>query len=402
MTPGCVVISEAASVADAAKAMAAHRVHAVLVVGSRNGTPLGWVTHRGLLGWIGRDRTLARATEAITEQVRAIPAHESAPHRALRAVAERHHAPARAQQAQSDAGRRPERLRPRHGGGALTRPKEAAMYRKILVGYDDSDQAKDALALGKQLADATGAELVVAGVFQFDPIWGGFDPHFRDAEVEYARKIEEAAKSVGAEAEATPSSSPARGLHELAEEIEADLIVVGSARHGRVGQILAGSVGVALLHGSPCAVAIAPNGYRDHSGDGIAAIAVGFDGSEESGLALVAATQLASKTDAKLKLVAVAEPPAISMGKGGNAGRHELTEAIQEEMRERLTEARETVPDDIEAEATLITGDPVEALVDVARRRARCWSSARAATARCGGCCSARCRRSWCARRPAR
>ena len=52
MTPCCVVISEAASVADAAKAMAAHRIHAVLVVGRRNGTPLGWVTHRGLLGWI--------------------------------------------------------------------------------------------------------------------------------------------------------------------------------------------------------------------------------------------------------------------------------------------------------------------------------------------------------------
>jgi signal-transduction protein with cAMP-binding, CBS, and nucleotidyltransferase domain len=77
MTPGCIVISEAASVADAAKAMAAHDVHAVLVVGSRNGTPLGWVTHRGLLAWIGRERRLARASEAITEQVRAIPAHES-------------------------------------------------------------------------------------------------------------------------------------------------------------------------------------------------------------------------------------------------------------------------------------------------------------------------------------
>ena len=77
MTPGCVVISEAASVAEAAKAMAVHRVHAVLVLGARNGTPLGWITHRGLLGWIGRDRSLARATEAITEQVRAIPAHES-------------------------------------------------------------------------------------------------------------------------------------------------------------------------------------------------------------------------------------------------------------------------------------------------------------------------------------
>lgn len=41
MTPGCVVISEAASVAEAAKAMATHRAHAVLVVGARNGTPLG-------------------------------------------------------------------------------------------------------------------------------------------------------------------------------------------------------------------------------------------------------------------------------------------------------------------------------------------------------------------------
>ena len=241
------------------------------------------------------------------------------------------------------------------------------MYRKILVGYDDSDQAKDALALGKQLADATGAELVAAGVFQFDPMWEGLDPHFREADAEFARKIEAAAKSVGAEAEATPSSSPARGLHRLAEEIGAELILVGSARHGRIGQILAGSTGIALLHGSPCAVGIAPSGYRHQSGAGIASIAVGFDGSEESGLALIAATQLASKIDAKMKLVAVAQPPPPSMGKGGNVGRRELTEAIQEEMRNRLAEAREAIPDDVEAEATLITGDPVEALVNVAQ-----------------------------------
>jgi signal-transduction protein with cAMP-binding, CBS, and nucleotidyltransferase domain len=75
MTHGCLVISASASVADAATAMAAHRVHAVLVVGARSGTPLGWITHRGLLGWVGRDRTLSRASEAITEQVRAVPPH---------------------------------------------------------------------------------------------------------------------------------------------------------------------------------------------------------------------------------------------------------------------------------------------------------------------------------------
>jgi nucleotide-binding universal stress UspA family protein len=240
------------------------------------------------------------------------------------------------------------------------------MYRKILVGYDNSDQSKDALALGKQLADATGAELVVAGVFQFDPISGGFDPPFREADVEFAGQIEEAAKAVGAEAEAFPSSSPAHGLHGLAEEIGADLILVGSAHHGRLGQVLAGNVGVALLHGSPCAVGVAPRGYRKHAGEDIGAIAIGFDGSAESGLALMAASELATATGAKLKLVSVAAPPVIGTGKAGMEGWHALKEAIEDQTRDQLAEARNTVPDGIEVEATLISGDPVEALVNVA------------------------------------
>lgn len=75
MTPGCVCISEDATVAEAADALAAHHVHAVLVVGAANGTPLGWVTARGLLGWLGRDRRLHSARDAITEQVTAIQPH---------------------------------------------------------------------------------------------------------------------------------------------------------------------------------------------------------------------------------------------------------------------------------------------------------------------------------------
>jgi len=76
MTPGCTVISEAASVAHVARVMAEQRVHAVLVVGAQNGTPLGWVTARGLLGWLGRDRSLAPARDAITEQVTAVDPDE--------------------------------------------------------------------------------------------------------------------------------------------------------------------------------------------------------------------------------------------------------------------------------------------------------------------------------------
>ena len=72
MTPGCLVISESASVRDAAETLAAHKVHAVLVVGAHTGTPLGWVTHRGLLGWMEEDAARTPVTDAITEQARAI------------------------------------------------------------------------------------------------------------------------------------------------------------------------------------------------------------------------------------------------------------------------------------------------------------------------------------------
>ena len=72
MTPGCVTVSEEATVAQAAQALTAHRVHGVLVLGAANGTPLGWVTARGLLDWLDRDRSLASARNAITEQATAI------------------------------------------------------------------------------------------------------------------------------------------------------------------------------------------------------------------------------------------------------------------------------------------------------------------------------------------
>jgi nucleotide-binding universal stress UspA family protein len=244
----------------------------------------------------------------------------------------------------------------------MTSPKEAPMYRRILVGYDDTDQSKDALALGRQLAEATGAQLVVAGVFQFDPVWGGFDARFRDADAEYARVIEAAAKAAGAVAEAVPSSSPARGLHELAEEIEADMIIVGSTHRGGVGRVVAGTTGVSLLHGSPCAVGIAPRGYRERSGQGIDHVAVGFDGSAEAGHALIAASALAAAMGATLRLVSVAVPPPVGTGKGGTGSWHALVEAIEEETRETLSEARNTVPEGIDVEGSLVSGDPVEAM----------------------------------------
>ena len=242
------------------------------------------------------------------------------------------------------------------------------MYRKIIVGHDLNDGGRDALALAQAISEATSATLVVAGVvpipaqsFQFSAAWS-------EAEKRMKAEIEQAAAAVGAEAETRPSSSPTRGLHLLAEEIDADLVVVGSSSRGKADQIFAGNVGLGLLHGSPCSVAIAPQGYREHEREP-STIVVGYDGTHESDLALRDAIDLAKAGGCKLKLVSVAEDPPIVYGKGAGPaqGYHELKTAIEEQVRERLDQARMTIPDEIDAEAILVTGDPAEEVAAAAR-----------------------------------
>jgi CBS domain-containing protein len=72
MTPGVVTIVEDASVKQARRAMRAHGVHAVLVVGSGTGRPLGWITARGLLSWVDSDESLVHARDAVTERATTI------------------------------------------------------------------------------------------------------------------------------------------------------------------------------------------------------------------------------------------------------------------------------------------------------------------------------------------
>jgi hypothetical protein len=58
------------------------------------------------------------------------------------------------------------------------------MYGKIVVGHDLHDGGRDALALGRLVADATGAKLVVAGVFPFGTLPRGFEAYWRKHEAE--------------------------------------------------------------------------------------------------------------------------------------------------------------------------------------------------------------------------
>lgn len=76
------------------------------------------------------------------------------------------------------------------------------MQRKIIIGYNDSDGSRDALALGKLLAENTCADLMLTCVFPDDPYPTFGNAEVSEADTAIALKVEAAADDIGAEAKA--------------------------------------------------------------------------------------------------------------------------------------------------------------------------------------------------------
>ena len=128
------------------------------------------------------------------------------------------------------------------------------MALKIIVSYDDTDNDRDALALGRLLA-ISGAELSLAYVRHS---FGGALEE-KQAEELLAR----GAASVGTpdmprHVVVNPGTSV--GLAELAEREGADIIVFGSEYRTAAGTVKPGISAHKLLLGGPSAIAVAPAG----------------------------------------------------------------------------------------------------------------------------------------------
>ena len=248
--------------------------------------------------------------------------------------------------------------------------EESLTFRKIIVGYNDSDGARDALALGKLIADITAGQLIVTGVFPFSPS-ERFAPldlraRFEEAQAELAGRIQAVADELGATAEAFPSTSPARGLHDAAEELDADLVVVGSSSRATGGRVLAGNVGVQLLHGSPCAVAVAPSGFRDEPHE-LDVIAAAIDGSAESLGALRVAIELGKAAGATLRLVA-AEGALTTDHFGWGYGVIDMRETMRAVVGEWLEKAAALVPEELNTTKAPVVGEAAAALAGEVRQ----------------------------------
>ena len=183
---------------------------------------------------------------------------------------------------------------------------------KIIVGFDGTDQARDALRLGAALARASNARLIAASAIEYGPDpWIGPACHesYNEARAaHYERVFEQARAELGElkfEARELQDTA-AHGLTDIAEQEGADLVVIGSTHHGAFGRVLAGTVAARLFQGAPCAVLVAPRGWSHRAHAEIGLIGVGYDGSPEADLALVAAEQLAAAFGATLRVITVA------------------------------------------------------------------------------------------------
>lgn len=176
------------------------------------------------------------------------------------------------------------------------------MFRNILVGVDGRQGGRDAIALARQLGTPHAA-ITLAHVYGSDWVLGHAAVIGSDIERGAASELlvtERRAAGIEAALVCSAQSPPARGLHELAEERDADLLVVGSSRHAILGRALVGDDTRAALNGAPCATAIAPRGYTqmDHR---VRTIGVGYDGSRETAAALATARELAGRYDATVR-----------------------------------------------------------------------------------------------------
>jgi nucleotide-binding universal stress UspA family protein len=189
---------------------------------------------------------------------------------------------------------------------------------KIIVGVDESAGSADAIALASSLARMTGAELMFVNVFPYDThpsraINAEFEAYLRQDSHELLERVRSAHGDEAVEVRAVPNPSAAHGLHALAEQVDASLIVVGSTHTGRAGRVLPGSTAERLLHGSPCPVAIAPKGYASRTPHEAAIIGCGYDGTSAARGALTTAHLIARASGARLRVIRAFKPLAYDV-----------------------------------------------------------------------------------------
>jgi len=245
------------------------------------------------------------------------------------------------------------------------------MFRHIVIGYDGHERGGDTIALAERLRDPRLGTLSLVSAYPVTMLPAGLAMvERRDViELEAEASLTEArmllAADVPVQVSIVPSASPARALTELAERDGADLVIVGSTHRGKLGRVVPGTTAERLLHGAPCAVAVAPRGYM---GDEFRHIAVAYDGSPEAEAALDAAEAIALESGAALTCYFVIEPPSPIDGMiAAGTGSEWPSKTLERHGRQILAAVSEHAPEGIKLDTRLLRGEPAE---QIARKAA--------------------------------
>lgn len=240
------------------------------------------------------------------------------------------------------------------------------MFKKVIVGDDGLDGGADALALARALAPD--AELIVASAYPWDSTPSrfmqlGYANIMREDTEKALRDRVKDLDPKQVTTKAIADTSPARALHHLAEHEAADLIVTGTASHGRVGRMVLGDVSRDVLHGAPCPVAVAPRGF---SAGAPATIGVAFDQSPEAEHALTVAIDIAAALGAKLVVREVVAADVLPVIAGyPSIDVEDISREIAEDAQERLDGVIGAIETSVPIEARAVVGPLADRLTEL-------------------------------------
>jgi nucleotide-binding universal stress UspA family protein len=243
------------------------------------------------------------------------------------------------------------------------------MERKIILGHDPAHGGREVVRLGRVLAELLGAKPIVLTALPWPSYLMGLENLQKQLDLEMHdcfAAIGDQLRDLGVETRAVASRSAAEALHETAETEAAEMIVLGAGHRGAVGRTLAGSVGESLMHGAPCAIAVAPCRYAERTGDRMLQIAVAFDGSPEAWTALETAIGLAERCHGELTVISVADYPSYGYAASWSILTIGELEEYERQEKQRLLElALRRAPTGLERYGRLLIGDAGSVLTKV-------------------------------------
>lgn len=187
----------------------------------------------------------------------------------------------------------------------------------VVVGYLAGKAGWSALHLGVEAARTLKTSLTVTTVVprpwttpspaRIDAEYAQWaDKLAADSEAEARRYLPAIAADVEVVFHKVAHRSVSGGLMDVVDELDADVLVLGSAATGQLGQVVIGSTADRLLHSSPVAVAICPRGYRGCDSGCLSRITVGYPGARDATHVVKRVAALTDDLDVPLRVVTFA------------------------------------------------------------------------------------------------